>query len=122
MTDSSKTGANSQHHLSQCNPASEKTRQEILEKVKQLNPDELKMFTLLLRLMTDKEFSKGAVLVLYYDNEPVYHGSDVLQALSTYNTSMRKIIEAKKKALNKEFVFFCIHSDNSVSILGEVQS
>ena len=72
--------------------------------------------------MTDKEFSKGAVLVLYYDNELVYHGLDVLQALSIYNASMRKIIDAKKKAPTKEFIFFCIHADNSVSILGEVSA
>ena len=122
MSDSIKTGANSQHHLTPRKPASKNVRQEILEKVKQLTPDELKMFTLLLRLITDKTFSKGAVLVLYYENEPVYHGSDVLQALSTYNASMKKIIEAKTKEQTKEFVFFCIHADNSVSILGEVQA
>ena len=122
MSDSIKTGANSKHHLSECKPVSENQIKRLLEEVKKLSSDELKAFTLLLKLAVDKEFSKGAVLVLYYDNKPIYHGADVFQALNIYNTSMRKIIEAKEKTKAKELIFFCVHSDNSVSILGEVQA
>ena len=96
--------------------AKTETRENIVNLIDDMHPEDKAMMRELLQLIIDNEKgnNNGAVFVVYQQCEALYHGGSVSAALAIFNQNTHNN--------GNDLAFFCIYADHSVSIFSGVQA